>query len=73
MKQETYRIEIKGSLDADWLQWFEGFSLTVTPEGNTRICVRVVDQPALHGLLAKIRNLNLVLLSINHLNDDETV
>jgi hypothetical protein len=71
MKQETYRIEIKGSLDADWLQWFEGFSLAVTPQGNTNICVRVADQSALHGLLAKIRNLNLVLLSVNHLNDDE--
>ena len=73
MEQETYRIEIKDCLDADWLQWFDGISMNVTPDGNTNIFVRVADQSALHGLLAKIRNLNLVLLSVNHLEDGEAV
>ena len=65
MERENYRIEIKGQLDDDWRQWFEGFSVTATPQGTTLICGQVTDQSALHGLLAKIRNLNLKLLSIN--------
>jgi len=65
MERENYRIEIKGQLDDNWGQWFEDYSITATPQGTTLICGPVADQSALHGLLAKIRNLNLTLLSVN--------
>ena len=65
----TYEIKIKGLLDDHWQQWFEGMALerqenVVADKDYTLIRGSIVDQPALHGLLAKIRDLNLTLLSV---------
>jgi hypothetical protein len=58
-----YRIHIKGQLDAQWADWFGGFELQ--QDGNDAFLTgRVADQPALHGLLARICDLGLMLLSV---------
>ena len=65
-KPEIYRIKIKGLLDEKWSDWFDGF--TITPQEDETILVgSVSDQGALHGLLAKIRDLGLILISIEQL------
>lgn len=65
----TYEFRIKGRLDDRWLDWFEGMTLRYTHDGRTgsvvtEIRATLTDQPALHGFLNKIRDLNLTLLSI---------
>ena len=64
MRKQDYQIEIRGQLDDSWSHWFDGFSMEATPQGTTIIRGNVADQSALHGLLAKIRDLNLTLLSV---------
>ena len=53
-------------LDSRWSAWFEGLEATGDDSGQTRIAGPVADQAALHGLLAKIRDLGLPLLSVRH-------
>ena len=60
-----YRIRVKGRLDKRWSDWFNGFAITYPSDDETLLDGRVADQAALHGLLAKIRDLGLALLSIN--------
>lgn len=59
-----YEIRLKGHLDVRWTDWFEGLNLTHESDGTTFLTVQVVDQPALHGLLRKIRDLGLPLVSV---------
>ena len=59
---EIYQIKIKGLLDEKWSDWFDGF--TITPQEETILVGPVSDQGALHGLLAKIRDLGLTLVSV---------
>ena len=68
-----YEIKIKGRLDEHWIQWFEGMALKSVENGEigqecTLITGPIADQPALHGLLAKIRDLNLTLISVYRIN-----
>ncbi len=65
----VYEIRIKGYLDEHWLDWFEGMTLRTVKNRKTGLVLTVLrgtfaDQPALHGLLAKIRDLNLTLISV---------
>lgn len=60
-----YQIRIKGHLDSRWTDWFEGFTITLEENGNTILTGAVVDQAALHGLLKKVRDLGMPLLSVN--------
>lgn len=59
-----YEIRIKGHLDSRWAAWFDGLSLTHHSDGTTVICGPVADQSALHGLLQKVRDVGLPLLSV---------
>jgi len=61
------RVEtwVRGQLDEHWSEWFEGLALTHTAQGNTVLSGVVVDQAALHGLLAKLRDLGLSIVSVN--------
>ena len=59
-----YEIRLKGHLDARWLDWFDGLSLTRESDGTTLIHGTVVDQAALHGLLRKVRDMGLPLISV---------
>ena len=65
-----YRILIKGHLDAEWADWFGGFPLNHQEDGTTLLTGPVADQPALHGLLAKIHNLGLPLLLVEQLDNE---
>jgi hypothetical protein len=72
----VYEVRIKGHLDEHWMPWFEGMLLSYESTGepgqeNTLITGRVVDQPALHGLLAKIRDLNLTLISVRRIGPEK--
>ena len=60
----VYRIRIKGQLDPQWTDWFEGLSITLDDSGNTLLTGPVIDQAALHGLLKRIRDLGIPLISI---------
>ena len=62
-----YEIRVKGHLDTRWAAWFGGLTLTHASDGTTIIYGPVTDQAALHGLLQKIRDLGLPLISINHI------
>ena len=63
-QKEYYEIRVKGHLDPRWSEWFQGLTVTRTESGETILSGPVVDQAALHGLLAKIRDLNLTLISV---------
>ncbi len=59
----TYQIKVKGNLDPSWSDWFDGFS--ITGQGDETILIGVVcDQSALHGILAKINELGLTIVSV---------
>jgi hypothetical protein len=68
--QNTYRIRVKGSLDTMWSSWFNGLTITPLDSDETLLTGPVADQAALHGLLAKIRDLGLPLLSVIRTKDD---
>ena len=59
-----YRIEVEGRLDPHWSRWFHGLTLAATGECNTIIAGPIADQSALHGVLDRIRDLGLVLVSV---------
>jgi hypothetical protein len=60
----TYQIRIKGHLDPQWTDWFGGLTITLEDNGETLLTGPVVDQAALHGVLRKVRDLGLPLLSV---------
>ena len=67
-----YEIRLKGYLDARWADWFEGLSFTHESDGTTILYGPVVDQAALHGLLRKVRDLGLPLVSVIHVEPEQT-
>jgi hypothetical protein len=68
---EVYQIRIKGHLGRKWKAWFEGLSITLEDNGDTLITGPVVDQAALHGLVKKVRDLGLPLITVNRLDPDD--
>ncbi len=63
----AYQIRIKGHLGSQWTDWFEGMTITLEDDGDTLLTGPVIDQAALHGLLKKVRDLGLPLISVNPL------
>jgi len=63
---QRYEIRVKGHLENRWADWFEGLTITALDNGETLLTGPVVDQAALHGLLKKVRDLGLPLLSVMH-------
>jgi hypothetical protein len=66
----SYELRVQGGLDARWSAWFEGLQVSSDDHGVTTIAGPLADQPALHGLLAKIRDLGLPLLSVRQIDPD---
>jgi hypothetical protein len=64
VRPTEYRIRITGQLDPRWADWFEGLTITLVG-GDTLITGPVVDQAALHGLLKRVRDLGMTLISIS--------
>jgi hypothetical protein len=62
---EMYEIRVAGHLSTNWAVRFEGLSMLHRPEGETVLC-GLLDQAALHGVLVRIRDLGLKLISVNH-------
>ncbi len=61
----VYQIRIKGHLGRQWTDWFGGLTLTLEDNGETLLTGPVVDQAALHGVLRKVRDVGMPLLSVN--------
>lgn len=66
-----YAIRIKGHLDRRWAEWFDGLTLTHEPAGTTLLEGPLADQAALHGMLTKLRDLGLPIISIQSLDTNE--
>ena len=66
-----YEIRLKGHLAGRWAAWFDGLSLTNDSDGTTIISGLVADQAALHGLLQKVRDVGLPLISVTRVEPDQ--
>jgi len=67
-----YELRVKGHLDARWADWFDGLALTRLSDGTTTIHGWIPDQAALHGLLQRLRDLGLLLISVAELGPDDS-
>ena len=66
-----YQIRIKGHLGSHWTEWYKDMTITLQEDGTTLLIGPVVDQAALYGLLRKVRDLGLPLLSVNRIQPGE--
>jgi hypothetical protein len=66
-----YEIRVEGILDERWSSWFDGLDVRSAGEDETIIVGPVVDQAALHGLLSRVNDLGLVLISVRRIEDDQ--
>jgi hypothetical protein len=66
----VYEIRVKGRLDPRWSEWFDGLQVTNEPNGEALLSGYIADQAALHGVLAKVRDLNLHLISVTSVDSD---
>jgi hypothetical protein len=66
-----YEIRIKGHLNDQWSLWFGDLTLALEKDGNTLLTGMVADQAALHGLLRKVRDLGMPLISVNRIEPDQ--
>ena len=67
----VYQIRVKSHLNSGWTDWFEGLTVTLEESGDTLLTGLVVDQAALYGLLKKVRDLGMPLISLNPVQFDE--
>ena len=70
VRQEVYQIVVKGHLDSEWSEWFDGMTITLLDNGETILTGPLVDQTALHGVLIRIRDLGLPLLSLTRIETE---
>ena len=68
----VYQIRIKGHLSRQWTDWFGGLTITLQDNGDTLLTGPVVDQAALHGLLKKVRDLAMPLISVSPVTPGQT-
>lgn len=69
---DTCEIVVKGQLDTDWSKWFEGLAITHNDKGETIILGPIRDQAALYGILVKMRDMALFLISIKYITDESS-
>jgi len=71
---EIYEIKIQGHLDTKWSEWFYGMTITHESDGTTTLYGPLPDQTVLHSVLDRIRDMNLQLISVNHIvSDGQTI
>jgi hypothetical protein len=68
--EEIYRIRVRGHLDARWSDWLEGMAVHHQDDGTTELIGPVADQAAVHGVIARIRDLGLPLISVNRVESE---
>ena len=68
-QEQVYQIRVKGHLDQQWTSWFAGMSITQNENGDTLLTGSIVDQSELHGVLKKVRDLGLSLVSVIGVNN----
>jgi hypothetical protein len=68
----SYEIRLKGHLDSQWTDWFGGLTITIEEDGTTLLTGPVIDQAALHGLLKKVRDLGMPLVSVSPVEPGQT-
>jgi hypothetical protein len=68
-KRMIYQIRVKGVLDPSWSEWFDGMTITPQTDGRTLLTGPVRDQSALHGLLVKLRDLGMTILSFESVSN----
>ena len=71
---QNVEIRVKGQIDENWSEWFDGLTITYTDQDETILTGLIFDQAALYGLIAKLRDLGLPLVSVNpsEMEDEET-
>ena len=69
---KIFQIRIQGHLGQQWAGWFDGLTIVLEEDGSTLLSGPVIDQSALHGILKKIRDLGMPLLSVNSVDHDPT-
>ena len=69
-KARIYQIRIEGQFGEQWTDWFDGLSITQEEGGTTLLTGPIVDQSALHGVLKKVRDLGMPLVSVNRIETD---
>ncbi len=67
----VYNIRVKGHLDGGWSEWFDGLKITNSENGVAVLSGEIVDQAALHGVLVKVRDLGLPLISVTSADPDQ--
>jgi len=66
-----YKIRVKGHLDYRWAKWFDGLYIILAENGDTLLTGPVIDQAALYGLLKKVRDLGMALVSVNQVKSQD--
>ncbi len=67
----VYEIRVKGHLDPRWSEWFDGLQISNEPNGEALLSGYIADQAVLHGALARVRDLNLELISVTSVGSDQ--
>jgi hypothetical protein len=67
LEKATYQITVEGLLDTQWSDWFEGWTVNPQEDGTTILTSSLIDQAALHGVLKKVRDLGMPLVSVRPL------
>jgi hypothetical protein len=71
-QSDIVQIKVMGHLDSQWSDWFDNMTITPSKDGTTLLTGPVIDDAALHGLLKIVRDSGMRLLSVNHIEPDET-
>jgi len=71
MDGELYEIKIAGHIGQSWSEWLGGLDICHTPDGQTLLSGLLLDQSALHGVLQKIRDMGLILITVNRIETDK--
>jgi len=70
-RPKIFQIRLQGHLGQQWAGWFDGFTITLEEDGNTLLTGTVIDQAALHGLLKKVRDLGMPLISVDPVSSNQ--